>query len=173
MTKHLPDIVDAFDFIEKRRVLEGSLPLVRMERLRGLLLEPDGDVRFRLAFGREGGILAVRGYVAAEVALECQCCLSLMTHRVENDFALGLVSSIDEANLLPEPFEPLLLDDKPFLRVVDLIEDEMLLSIPHVPNHGTCESFGLPGLAEEDKVLTVRKPFANLAMIIPLDTTKV
>jgi uncharacterized protein len=44
------------------------------------------------------------------------------------------VSSIDQANRLPEDFEPLLVEGDT-IPLTDLIEDELLLSLPTYPKH--------------------------------------
>jgi uncharacterized metal-binding protein YceD (DUF177 family) len=57
--------------------------------------------------------------------------------------------------------------------VADLIEDEILLSIPSVPRHDACEPFELSDRTADSQVSAVRKPFANLATLLPFDTTEV
>jgi uncharacterized protein len=172
MSKDLPEIIDPFAFVEKKRIIEGSYPLACMERLRDVLSDASGEVRFRLEFGREDPVSAVRGTIAAETRLQCQVCLSPMNYHVDASFALGLVSSIDEANLLTESFEPLLMGTEPTLRVLDLVEDELLLSLPQVPRHEECVGKGrseTPAAVEQPA--TVR-PFADLGSLVKLNIKK-
>ena len=168
----LPEIIDPLDLIEKNRILDGCLPLVRMERLAGLVLDRAGDVHFRVEFGREGAVRSVSGSVSAEVGLVCQSCLGVMSYDIQREFLLGVVASVDEANRLPEPFEPLLLEKEPLVRLLDLIEDEILLALPDVPKHAVCEDLPLPVRAEIEGTRFLGKSFSGLASLIPRDTTK-
>ncbi|MDD1605635.1 MAG: YceD family protein, partial [Methylococcaceae bacterium] len=47
---------------------------------------------------------------------------------------LGIVSSIDQANRLPEDYDPLLVEQDS-IPLRNLIEDELLLSLPTYPKH--------------------------------------
>jgi len=159
MSEHLPEFIDPLALTDKQRQLRGSLPLAKMLRLRDVLLSREGNARFELNFRKEGRVAAVLGRVEAELELQCQCCLGPLWWRVNNAVRLGIVRSLEEANLLPESFEPLLLEDET-IPLVDIIQDELLLAIPAIPQHEQCGELlareGKPGKQREN-------PFAVLA----------
>lgn len=139
MLEQAPEIIDPLLFVEKRRHIRGSVEVSRMSRLVDLLHSQDGEVSFDLKFEKEGRIAAITGEVKAQLVLQCQCCLGPVTWPVSSQVSLGIVHSIDEADLLPESYEPLLLDANETLALIDLVQDELLLAVPQVPQHQRCE----------------------------------
>ena len=138
MPKTPPERIDPVTAAEKGRSFEGSVPIARMQRLSTMLVEHSGEAFFRVQFGREGGIGIVRGSVTAELTLECQCCLAPLKLPVQGEFALGIVSSIEQGKSLPESLEALLVDEGGDISIIEMIEDELLLATPHVPQHPVC-----------------------------------
>ena len=62
--------------VAARREFEGRIPLAAMSRLRGSLLEPDGDVRYTLAFDTDAlQVPFAELRIEAELPLECQSSL--------------------------------------------------------------------------------------------------
>ena len=53
---------------------------------------------------------------------------------IMSDFALGIVNTIDEANALPERYEPALATEGN-LALREMIEDEIILNLPIIPRH--------------------------------------
>lgn len=160
MFEHLPEFIDPLALVDKRRQFKGSLPLSKMSRLQDLLLSKDGEVRVELRFEKDGRIAAVLGNIAADVELQCQCCLGLIPWHVSSAVRLGVVMSIDEANILPESYEPLLLEGETIL-LADIVQDELLLAIPPIPQHSQCQ---LPMTSNAVETSTKRKnPFALLS----------
>ena len=162
----LPELVDPWRAVEAGAEFRGSLPLARMARLREALRESAGEARFRLAFSRdlEGrGVLG--GEIEARLVLTCQRCLEALEFPVLTTLDLVLVSGLDEAGLLPEDLDPLLVPAEP-LRLADLIEDELLLALPQIPRHdpGECPAGGRgwTALAEEWPAGEGAHPFAVL-----------
>lgn len=105
-----------------------------MDRLKEVVADDDGYAEVDLWFGKEGRIATVRGRVEATVSLVCQNCLGVIRWPVKSDVALGLITSLDEVSLLPEPYEPLLLGQgKTALK--EIVEEELLLAVPAIPKH--------------------------------------
>ena len=134
-----------------------------MDRLRGVILNQEGEAAVELEFGKEGGVAIVEGKVQADLVLECQCCLEPFSWPVRSEVRLGIVSSIDEADRLAEGLEPLLAEPDERVAVVDIVQDELLLAIPQVPRHSHCE----PPDAENADALTDSpdNPFAALMQL--------
>lgn len=138
MVEHLPEFIDPLALADKGRQFKGSLPLSKMTRLQDVLLDGQGEVGFVLRFGKDGKVATVTGVVEAELKLQCQCCLGAILWPVDCKVSLGLVKSIAEADLLPESYEPLLLEGDT-LPLADIVQEELLLALPAVPRHEVCE----------------------------------
>jgi uncharacterized protein len=160
MLDHLPDLIDPFEFAEKKRRIKGTIPLSIMDRVRDIVLNQEDEASIDLEFRKEGRIAVITGRIDAELALQCQCCLEALSWPVHGEISLGVVRSIDEANVLSEAFEPMLMESDEAVALVDIVQDELLLAMPSVPQHSEC------GLPKPQAVAEVRKhPFAILAQL--------
>ena len=150
--------------------LEGTIPLERFERLIGLLNNSTGDVRARLEFKRgykRRGL--VTGNLEASVSMICQNCIQPATVAVRAEIRLLVVNSEAALEALAEADDGIIcLEDQVLL--VDLLEDELILSMPMVGRHaeGECavkdvaESRPIPVVPVSPTKETYR-PFAGLA----------
>ena len=150
--------IDPLFLVRTRRRYQGALPLSNMQRLSELLYDTEGEATFDLFFRLEGKVPAVIGHVSAKLALQCQCCLKATQWVIEREVNLGVVASVDEASLLPEPYEPLLMDNEK-TTLSDIIEDELILGLPLIARHSGCEM----ALASNEEKSPEEKPFAILA----------
>jgi len=102
-------------------------------------MEAKGEAAYRLRFSRDGSRRAVvRGEVKARLLLRCERCLGEMAHEVKVTLSLAVVAGLDEADALPEGYEPLLVPEGR-TRARDLIEDELLLGLPQIPRHASAQ----------------------------------
>lgn len=134
MLYRLPEYIDPLNLADKRGEIKGQLPISDLDRLRDLLVTDTGLIEVVLWFGREGKQAKVEGEITTELHLCCQNCLQVVVWPVEAKFKLGIVTTIEQANRLPDDFEPLLVNQNDIL-VKDLIEDELLLILPTYPKH--------------------------------------
>ena len=165
----LPELIDPWRAVEAGAEFRGSLPLARMARLRESLREPIGEARFRLTFTRDPeGRGVLDGEIEARLILTCQRCLEALEFPVLTTLDLVLVSGLDEAGLLPEDLDPLLVPEEP-LRLADLIEDELLLALPQIPRHepGACPAGGgrWTAASDERRAGEGANPFAVLGAL--------
>lgn len=158
MPDHLPDVVDPVACAEKNRHLRGVLAVNQMDRLADMLLDTQGFVTVDLRFSKEGRMSCIRGYVEAELVLQCQCCLEPLAWPIRSDVNLGVVGSVDESRLLPDSMEPLLIGAGCGVSLADIVQDELLLGVPVIPQHQNCDS-ATPAAAVSDRP----HPFAGLA----------
>lgn len=171
MSQPMPDLVDPWRLAALGKRFSGRIPLAKFPRLGALLLDQDGDAVFELGFEMdEHGRTCVRGRVETSLRLECQRCLEPMVFKATAAISLALVESLDEMELLPDEYDPLLVESgsiKPF----DLLEDELLLTLPQVPVHldGSCSASafanGEPGEPADGGGPRKRSPFAVLAKL--------
>ncbi|WP_415034255.1 YceD family protein [Azonexus sp.] len=152
-------INDAFLFAREARVLQGTTAVSGLERLHDLLAEVSGELSWQLE-GRRGarGEFLLHLTVEGVIPLACQRCLGAIPFQVEVDNLLELVPV--DAELSQDELEDDSRDFLPLekeLDVVELVEDEILLSLPVAPRHEHCV---LPGTAEAGERIN---PFAALA----------
>ena len=120
--------------VAARREFEGRIPLAAMTRLRDSLLQPDGDVRYQLAFGTDALKLPFAELrIEAELPLECQRSLQRFLLPVRLVQRLGLIRDEADEAALPEEYEALLIDADGMLKPAELVEDELILALPVVP----------------------------------------
>lgn len=162
MSRHLPDLVDPLAWVEKGGHWQGKVPLARLSRLAGMIVNPGSEAEVDLSFGREGQVAAITGKVWANLEVICQRCLEPLQINVCSAVKLGVVNSIDEGNRLPEPYEPLLLEQRQ-IPLSDIVEDELILAIPPIPRHVHCELASLRSKAVE--ALKYPNQFAELAKL--------
>ncbi len=169
-----PHRLDVPAFAREGASLEGLRPLAEFPRLRDLLhpeAPPDDSTPARwslhgLTRPRPGGEPEVRLHLqaSATVPLVCQRCLGPVVTPVDIDRDFRFERDESSAAALDAEVEEdvLALDAK--LDVPDLVEDELLLSLPLVPRHEVCpqppdalaDQAGMPAAAAPS-------PFAALA----------
>ena len=159
----VPEHVDAWRMVAARREFEGRIPLAAMSRLRGSLLEPDGDVRYTLAFDTDAlQVPFAELRIEAELPLECQSSLRRFLLPVQLVQRLGLIRDEADEAALPPDYEALLVDADGMLYPAVLVEDELILALPVVPVAPDAEA------VERDFAPTVEEaakanPFAALS----------
>jgi uncharacterized protein len=102
----------------------------------------------------------------ARVARECQRCLQPVLLALDVDRAFRFVATEDEAAALDAESEDDVLVLSRQFDLRELVEDELLLTLPIVPKHEQCPAplpSAAPGLAAED--VAPAHPFAALAAL--------
>jgi uncharacterized protein len=154
---HQP-VIDGFEFAAAGATQQGIWPLSDFSRLRDMLATDSGEVAYEIsgvrdARGRPGLRLKVRG----RLSLRCQRCLEPMAFDVQTDETLVLAATLAEIHAEPA-------DARAADRVVagremalrELVEDELILTVPYAPRHEDCEPAGAGDDAEKVS------PFAGL-----------
>jgi uncharacterized protein len=129
MPKQLPETTNFLKQAERNVTLEGPMPLVKLERLSGSLHDNSGELFATLRFTSGTGYLGLNGTVEASLDLICQRCLQPMKHEVSGQFKFGLMTDEKYEDKVPSDAEPYLLEGDE-QSVIDILEDELLLSIP-------------------------------------------
>ncbi|HHJ34991.1 MAG TPA: hypothetical protein ENJ87_04430 [Gammaproteobacteria bacterium] len=127
--------------VELNRTIEGVYPVSKLVRLSETLASDEGLVTVKLEFGDCVGFACLKGKVSATLVAECQRCLDPVETAVSGEFKFALIHSEEEMELLPEELEPYLVEGEE-QSVIDLVEDELLLSLPMVSVHEkACSDF--------------------------------
>ena len=136
-TQFLGELLETANFarqVELKRTIEGVYPLAKLTRLSETLSSNEGFVTARLEFGQCVGFACLKGRVSATLSVDCQRCLEPMEIEVTGSFKFALVNAKDDSELLPEELEPYLIEGEE-QSIIELIEDELLLSLPMVTVH--------------------------------------
>ncbi|WP_148254699.1 YceD family protein [Aidingimonas lacisalsi] len=135
LTARLPLEIEPYRLAANAERLEGVVALERFERLALDAQPQEGECQVRLDFSiDEQGRRAIDGWLEADLRLLCRRCLQPMPVHVESRFLLGIVSGDDMAAQLPSTHEPVLVENEQ-LNLLDVIEDELILSLPQVIYH--------------------------------------
>lgn len=134
--KYIQELVDPHRLAEQGVTLKGTWPIANMSRLEPKMSKTSAIANAEFTFSvDEQGICNIHGHVEATLILECQRCMEPFEYAIIADFALGVVTKLEEAKQLPEQYDPVLLQDGQ-LALRDLIEDELILNLPIIPKHG-------------------------------------
>lgn len=154
---HQPAI-DGFEFARAGSKLSGDWPVSDFARLRDALHSDRGALHYELhGVPEEQGRPALRLRLEGTLQLTCQRCLGTLDYPVRAEASLLLYASEAELGALPvEAAGPEHVIAGREMAVHDLIEDELLLSIPYAPRHEHCASrAGAESAARQ-------RPFAGL-----------
>jgi len=165
MLAQWPDWIDPVLFAEKQRELSGALELAKFPRLVEILFEQTGQAVVDLHFAKYDNWAIVEGRVKAILPLQCQVCLSRLDWAVDAHLKLAVVASLDEIAQLPEDCEPWLVEGHR-ASPRDLVEEELLLAIPVIPQHaeGNCRvTSDLSRNVTQPNAPASHRPFSILA----------
>ena len=136
-------------------MLAGTLLTERMDRLAAAVTSVADPVVVELQFERDQrGKSRVTGQCSVTVTMQCQRCLEPAAVPLLAVVCLQLVKDEADAGLLPDDVDPLFAEgDSELLLLADLIEDELLMSLPSVARHQdpVCH---VPAGAEPAQVVT-------------------
>ena len=160
--------IDSLDFAGNGREISGEAPVASLPRLQGLLEDSRGTLSYTVRGGIDKqGIPSLDVSVSGSCRLCCQRCLEGMDYpvRIETRLllrdraALDALDSSDDSDE-DEQFDSILADAH--LDVLDVLEEEILLSLPIAPKHelGACQAADGGNTSGEEK-----NPFAVLAKL--------
>ena len=120
----------------------GAVDTQALTRLLPLLLDTAGSVHAELRLGSDDeGYRTIRGRITARAVLQCQRCLGPVALDLDVPVSLAMVWAEKEIPSLPSRYEGVVVGEDP-ADLYDLVEEEMLLSLPLVAAHesGSCPS---------------------------------
>jgi len=166
MSAGLPQQIDVRRFAESGRHLEGEVLLQDCQRLSQAVKAGEGSISVSLDFEMQpGGRPIIHGNIRGQVVMDCQRCLEPTIVDLDCVVSIGIVRNEEQAELLPDDLDPMIVDDE--LGLIELIEDELLLALPIVPAHEHCDSpvASMPGVDHEPEPQKRDNPFAILASL--------
>ncbi|MGJ8690754.1 MAG: YceD family protein [Gammaproteobacteria bacterium] len=131
----IPDYVDSRKIFAQQTLIEGVLPISRLERFSGAILDTEGDVQVSLQFDLDESFRKViRGSLQADVNVACQRCLEPMPITLKDQFELAVVYKEEQALKLPKTLDPWFCEDIKLV-LADMIEEQLILCMPIVSYH--------------------------------------
>lgn len=128
--------LDGVQFAAAARRLEGEFGVADLPRLRDLVHDHAGTVRYRLTgHQRADGKSAIRLEVSGTVHLTCQRCLESMDQPVESTRELVFVEQSGLGEIAEEEAETDYLDAGQAVDIEETVEDEVMLCLPMAPRH--------------------------------------
>lgn len=170
-------------FAKEGLSLQGQLSLAQLPRLAELALSPvesslqDSGEPAHVSWALQGELVLVSDgdsqiwtHLKAEVDLpmQCQRCMGPVKLSVKTDASFRFVSDEATAEAEDDESEEDLLVLTPELNVLELIEDELIMSAPLVPKHEKCPNLVPMSAVDEafEEALEARpSPFAALAQL--------
>lgn len=160
-------VIDPLDFVRNAGMHHDKIPLSGLVRLHDLLSDKEGELTYKISGhfdknNKPGLYLEIKG----KIHLRCQRCLDKLIHIVDLQAFFLLVKNEAELDQADEDDTTDAILATPDLDVLDLIEEEVILSLAISPRHanGECK---LHQLKSNEDILTDKSqsthPFAALA----------
>jgi uncharacterized protein len=134
--------IDSLDFAHNGRELHGIFPLTELSRLQDLLATPEGEISYFVrGLPDKDGKPMLALTVAGQCQLRCQRCLNGFSYTIKlfSHLWLTQASELDAFSVEENDEMDSITADK-HLDVLNMIEEEILLSLPIAPKHpaGEC-----------------------------------
>lgn len=130
-------VIDTAEFARKGLEIHDTIALSRFSRLQEMLASPEGKLDYQLkgwvsSEGRPHLQLMLQGVIP----LACQRCLEALDFELETstDFILVPDESMIPSQEDETDTEDYLVAD-PQMKVIELLEDELMLALPFAPKH--------------------------------------
>lgn len=130
----LPKQVDPHKSALKRSDYQGLIVRKDMLRLSDAVVEVLDDVTVKLRFEIDAqGLTFFHGSLQTKVVLECQRSNEPFELSICHQFCYTPVREGEDIDEIPEAYEPVELDEHGEINILELFEDELILSLPIVP----------------------------------------
>jgi uncharacterized protein len=134
----LPKQLDPVKSATKRSDYKGIVLTSDMERLCGAVADIAEEVAAVVKFDKDAqGLNYFAGQLSTDVTLLCQRCNEPFAHSIQISFCYSPVKDLngEKAAELPDVYEPVEVNDHGEIDLIQLFEDELILSLPIVALH--------------------------------------
>ena len=134
----LPHSVDPSKSAMKRSDYSGVIASKDMERLSDAVVSCDEWVNAEVQFEKDAqGLTVFHGHLDTQVTLICQRCNGELDYPLHVDFCYSPVQGQGDVDseTLPEAYEPVEVNDHGEVNLLQIFEDELILSLPIVALH--------------------------------------
>ncbi len=132
----LPKQLDPVKSAQKRAVYDGVYLCKDLTRFNDAVSSVLADVSVKVEFNKDAqGLIYFAGIAKTDVSLICQRCNKSFNHAVNADFCFSPVQGQEQAEVLPDVYEPVEVNDHGEIDFFQLVEDELILALPIVALH--------------------------------------
>jgi uncharacterized protein len=132
----LPKKLDPNKSAQKRSSYDGIYLAHEMLRYTSAVVAAKAEVPVKVEFLKDAQSLTYfKGEMHSQVQLICQRCNKVFDHSVHSEFCFTPVQGTEQLDLLPDAYEPVQVDDHGEIDLFELLEDELILSLPLVALH--------------------------------------
>ncbi|MFT6267588.1 MAG: hypothetical protein ACJAVV_000386 [Alphaproteobacteria bacterium] len=136
----LPKKLDPNKSAQLRSKYDGVYLANEMLRYSSAVAAVKAEVLVKVEFLKDAQSLTYfSGEMHSQVQLICQRCNQVFDHSVHTEFCFTPVQGKEQTDLLPDAYEPVQVDDQGEVDLFELLEDELILSLPLVPLHSQQE----------------------------------
>ena len=131
-----PKTIKLFNFAKKEVNLYGEYKISGVPRVSDIVRNTEDNLEVNLSFHLENGKTpCVKGIINSKIVLDCQRCLNALDLDLKVLFNLAFVRYESQAEGLDKDYEVYVLGENEEIDTLDLISDEILLSLPMAPSH--------------------------------------
>lgn len=135
-TVKIPVSIDPFRTAQRPVTYAGVILGKQLKRLNDLCAGDCSDVSVSVECGVDlQGIVYLKGKAVAELTLICQRCMTQLITKVTVEFCFSPCRTKTEIDELPDAYDPIECDEIGEIRLQQLIEDELIVSMPIIPMH--------------------------------------
>ncbi|GLR69903.1 23S rRNA accumulation protein YceD [Agaribacter marinus] len=132
----LPKTLDPVKSAQKRASYNGIYESSLMLRLNEAVDSILTDVAVEVEFAKDAQSLTyIQGTSRVETSLICQRCNGTYPLEISTEFCFSPVQGTEQADSLPDVYEPIEVNDHGEIDLLQLVEDELILSLPIVALH--------------------------------------
>lgn len=136
----IPESLSASQALTREEQVSGVLSASGLERAASMAVPGDDQLEVALAFHRDATRQGwIAGTIRGRLTLDCRVCLQAFAWPFEARVNLALAhSEADEERLMERAESYLVVDDRVMLH--EIVEDEVLLTVPMMPRCPACEN---------------------------------
>ena len=135
LNKSLPSHRKLFNFAKKEISLSGLYQISDFPKISEIASNKSDNVRVDLSFYlKNSKTPCVDGIIELDIVLPCQRCLDDLSLELKVNFNLAFVRHDQQSEELDSHYEIYVIEEEELV-TLDLISDEILLSIPMIPMH--------------------------------------
>ncbi|OOF70947.1 23S rRNA accumulation protein YceD [Rodentibacter caecimuris] len=138
----LPLTTDPIKDAQRRVDYDGYYSANQLTRFMESVGKVLSDAQVTLSFYIDPQQLAViKGRASIEIELQCQRCSEPFIKVLTCEFCYSPMANLDQADELPEVYEPIEFNEFGEIDLIGMVEDELILALPLVPMHSSehCE----------------------------------
>lgn len=172
MSEPWSQLSDVDRLADRQAEVAFEIPLAQMPRVRERFASAGGQVSGVVHFRREAGFRVATLEMSGRAEVICQRCLEPMPVPVEGNAHVALIVSESEADRVPPEYETVHVPENR-IRVRDLVEEELLLTLPISPLHEDARECSVRRQADkaaevslEAPVHETQRPFERLGELL-------